>query len=126
VQRVWRRQLPSHIDNRNRLVAIPQPEFLSSVLHLLESNELPYVGVRIPLTWFNDLVAAVGIDPTQYHELFTSPRTLTPYPVVHGGEETVKSRMLVKPNAYAHPRTDRARPIFERYSGRMLVPDRIW
>jgi len=126
VHKVRRRRLLEHIDNWNRLVAVPDVELLNYILHFLESGELPYVGVRVPLTWFNDLIATIGIDPTQYHAHFTPVKTVTPYPVVHGGEEVVRLKIAVRPNAYAHPRTDRARSVFERYSGRVLVPDRIW
>jgi len=126
VYKVRRRQLLNYIDNWNRLVAVPDIELLNSALHLLESGELPYVGVRVPLTWFNDVVAAMGIDPTEYHEHFSLVKVVTPYPVVHGGEETVRLRILVEPNVYAHPKTSKAGSIFERYSGRVLVPDRIW
>jgi hypothetical protein len=126
VYRVRRRQLLEYIDNWNRLAAVADVELLSHVLHLLESGELPYAGVRVPLAWFNDLVAAIGVDSKQYRDHFSPTKAATPYPVVHGGGEAVRLRMAVRPNAYAHPRTSRAGEVFGKYSGRVLVPDRIW
>jgi hypothetical protein len=74
----------------------------------------------------NEVIASIGIDAHQYHDNFRTVSTRTPYPVIHGGEESVRTRMLVKPNAFADPRTDSARRIFEGNASRVLVPDRIW
>jgi len=126
VYRVRRRQLLEHIDNWNRFAALPDLELLDSVLGLLDEGRLPYVDARIPITWLQDLVSELGVDRHQFSDHFSPVRTATPYPIVHTGEEEVRYTMLVRPNAYAHPRTSRAGEIFRKYSGRVLVPDRIW
>jgi len=81
--------------------------------------------IPIPLTYLNNIIISVGIDRRQYHDNFNTKNTQTPYPVVYGGEESVRISMLVKPNAFAHPKTDKAKQIFEKHASRVLVPDRI-
>jgi hypothetical protein len=126
VYRVRRRQLLEHVDNWNRFVALPDLELLDSVLGLLDEGRLPYVDARIPTTWLQGLVSELGVDRHQFSDHFSPVRTATPYPIVYTGEEEVRYTMLVRPNAYAHPRTSRAGEIFRKYGGRVLVPDRIW
>jgi hypothetical protein len=90
------------------------------------SAQTSIIKVQIPLTYLNEIIANIGIDAHQYHDNFRTVTTRTPYPVVHGGEESVRTRMLVRPNAFAEPTTVNARKIFEDNAGRVLVPDRIW
>ncbi|MEM1623783.1 MAG: hypothetical protein QW543_06615 [Sulfolobales archaeon] len=47
--------------------------------------------------------------------------------MIYGGEEEIREKMLVKPNAYATCKTDtdKAREIYKRFKGRVLLPDRI-
>ena len=90
------------------------------------SAQTGIIKVQIPLTYLNEIIASIGIDAHQYHDSFRTVTTRTPYPVVHGGEESVRTRMLVRPNAFADPRTDNARKIFEDNASRVLVPGRIW
>jgi hypothetical protein len=104
-------------------VALPDIELLTSALNLLDYGELPYV--KVPLMWFNNLMDSMGIDAHQFHDHFKPVDVETPYPIVHGGEEELRMKMLVRPNAYAYPKTNRAGSIFRSYSGRVLVPDRI-
>ena len=82
--------------------------------------------IQIPLTYLNKIIVGIGIDRHQYHDNFKTVTTQTPYPVVYSGEESVRSIMLVKPNAFAHPKTNNAKQIFEKNASRILVPDRIW
>jgi hypothetical protein len=126
VYKVGRRELLDNVDNWNRLVAAPDMELLGAVLRFIEEGELPYIGIRIPLTWLNELMASMGIDRHQFHDHFEVAGSRGPYPVLHGGEEKFRMKMLVRHNAYARARTSRARQIFADFSGRILVPDRIW
>jgi hypothetical protein len=48
IYEVKRKSLLNNLDNWNRLVALPDPELLSSVLRLLESGELPYLTAPRP------------------------------------------------------------------------------
>lgn len=82
--------------------------------------------IQIPLTYLNNIIINIGIDAHQYHDNFKTVTTQTPYPVIHGGEESLRTSMLVKPNAFAYPKTDKAKQIFEKHASRVLVPDRIW
>jgi hypothetical protein len=125
IYKVKRRELLNNIDNWNRFVSIPDVEFLSDMLSFFEDGKLPYMNLKVPLTYLNELIDTLGIDRHQFHDHFTPVRTLTHYSIVYGGEEEVRQRMLVEPNMFADPRTDRARFIFEGYSGKLLLPDRI-
>ena len=127
VYRVRRRELLRYLDNWNRFVAIADRDLLRAVFQLLESGEIR-VGksvLRIPLTTLSALATSIGVDAHQFHDYFERVSTATPYPVVYGGEESVRERMLVKPNAYASPKKKKAGEIFEKKSGRVLVPDRL-
>jgi len=90
------------------------------------STQSDIIRFQIPLTYLNNIITSIGIDRHQYNDNFETVRTQTPYPVVHGGEESLRTSMLVKPNAFAYPKTDKAKQVFEKYASRVLVPDRIW
>jgi hypothetical protein len=90
------------------------------------SAQTSIIKVQIPLTYLNEIIASIGIDAHQYHDNFRTVTTQTPYPVVHGGEESVRTSMLVRPNAFAYPKTNKASKIFENNASKVLVPDRIW
>ena len=90
------------------------------------TTQIDVMKIRIPLTPLNRIVLSIGIDAHQYHDNFKVVETVTTYPVVHGGEESVRSAMLVKPNAYAYPNTEKAKQIFSNHASHVLVPDRIW
>jgi len=81
--------------------------------------------IKLPLTRLNNILSTLGIDRHQFHDHFNRVSIRTPYPIVHGGEEDVRFRMVVRPNAFASPKTSRADEIFRRYATRILVPDRI-
>jgi hypothetical protein len=89
------------------------------------SEQANIIKIKIPLTYLNEIIISIGIDRHQYHDNFKTVRTRTPYPLVFGGEESVRSSMLVKPNAYAHLKSDNAKQIYEKYANRILIPDRI-
>ena len=84
------------------------------------------VAVRIPLTRLNNIVSTLGIDRRQFHDGFRQVSTSTGYPIVYGGGETVRRRMLVSPNSFALPKTGKAGSLFVEYAARVLIPDRIW
>ncbi|MEM2752000.1 MAG: hypothetical protein QXI94_02835 [Sulfolobales archaeon] len=125
VQRVPRRMLLENIDNWNKLVFLPEPEVVDIGLSVLK-GDLGVMDVRVPVARLNELIASIGIDSPQFHDNFNRTSTETPYPIVYGGEEEIREKMLVKPNAYATCKPDRARKIYEKFAGRVLLPDRIW
>lgn len=81
--------------------------------------------IKIPITRFNNLIDTIGIDRRQFHDHFKIVEKSTPYPVVYGGGEEIRKKMLVQYNAYAFPKIDRSKDIFRNYSGQILIPDRI-
>jgi len=90
------------------------------------SAQTGIINVQIPLTYLNEIIASIGIDAHQYYDNFRTVTTQTPYPVVHGGEESVRTSMLVRPNAFAHPKTDKASKMYKNNASKVLVPGRIW
>jgi len=86
----------------------------------------PAFTIKLPLARLNDILSTLGIDAHQFHDHFSRVSVRTPYPIVYGGEEDVRLRMAVRPNAFASPRTGRADEIYRRHAARILVPDRIW
>ena len=81
--------------------------------------------IKILITRFNNLIDMIGIDRRQFHDHFKIVEKSTPYPVVYGGGEEIRKKMLVQYNAYAIPKTDKGKDIFRNYRGKILVPDRI-
>ncbi len=126
VRRVRRVELLENLDNLNRFVALPEPGVVDAGLRLLRLGDLGVAGLRVPLARLGDLIASIGIDSPQFHEHFRPTRARTPYPILFGGGEPARSGILVRPNAYAEPKTQRAAEIYRRFSGRVVVPDRIW
>ncbi|MEM1696627.1 MAG: hypothetical protein QXQ90_08555 [Desulfurococcaceae archaeon] len=125
VQRVPRQILLENIDNWNRFVFLPEPELVEIGLSVLK-GDLGVVDIRAPVVRLNELIASIGVDRREFHKNFSCTSTETPYPVVYGGEEEVREKMLVKPNAYATCKINKAREIYVKYAGRVLLPDRIW
>ena len=126
VQRVPRRMLLENIDNWNRLVFLPEPEVVEIGLGALR-GDLGVMDIKVPVVRLNELVTSIGIDRHQFHDNFSYTNEVTSYPVIYGGKEEIREKMLVKPNAYATCKTDtdKAREIYERFKGRVLLPDRI-
>jgi hypothetical protein len=131
VYRVRRIDLVRNVDNWGRFVALPNIELIQYTMGLISSGviKLGDTKVQVPITPLNDLIVSIGIDRHQYHNYFnisTVPRPDYPYPVLHGGGEEVRSSMITKPNAYAQAKVSKANEAYRRYSGRVLLPDRIW
>ncbi|MEM4959151.1 MAG: hypothetical protein QXX12_04665 [Nanopusillaceae archaeon] len=125
IQVVPRQELLENIDNWNKLVFLPDPEIVEIGLSVLR-GDLGVVGIKVPVVRLNELVTSIGIDAHQFHDNFSCTNKVTSYPVIYGGEEEIREKMLVKPNAYATCKTNEAREIYERFKGRVLLPDRIW
>ncbi|MGC9209640.1 MAG: hypothetical protein ACP5GH_07390, partial [Nitrososphaeria archaeon] len=69
----------------------------------------------------------IGIDAHQFNDTYEVSDS-GPYPVIYGGEEEVRKVMLISPNEHARARQNdrRGQEIFNRYAGRILLPNRIW
>ncbi|MEM0486897.1 MAG: hypothetical protein QW080_02025 [Sulfolobales archaeon] len=125
VLRVSRSELLENLDNWNRLVFLPESEVVSFGLNTLK-GDLSVLGIRVPVVRLMELVESMGVHSPMFHEHFSYTSAATPYPIVYGGREEVRSVMRVKPNAYATCKTDKAAEIYKKFSGRLLLPDRIW
>lgn len=126
VSRFKRSELLKNLDNWNRLIFVPEPKLVELSLGIVENGDLGILGVRVPIVRLAELVETIGVDAHQFHDHFSRVNTVTPYPVVYGGKEDVRLRIIVRPNAYASEKTNKAAEIYRRFSGRLLVPDRIW
>ena len=129
VFKVSKKLLLENTDNWNMFVAIPEPILTKVIESLLTSGEIVVgdqsIKARIPTTRFITLIEKIGIDRHEFNDHFRVVRVRTAYPVVHGGGEEVRIRMIVRPNSYAEPKKGRADSIFRDYTGRVLVPNRI-
>jgi len=129
--KVSRQQLLENIDNWNRFVAMPDPDLVDmTVNHLLRSGEIGLKGIdlgtlKLHLTRLNDIISTLGIDAHQFHDNFSRVDIRTPYPIIYGGEEDVRSKMVVRPNSFASQKTNMADSLFRTYAARVLIPDRI-
>ncbi|MEN2999424.1 MAG: hypothetical protein ABDH61_02480, partial [Acidilobaceae archaeon] len=119
-----RGELLKNIDNLNRFAALPEDSTLSIALKVLEGD----LGiVKVPVTRLGELVESMGIHSTLFHQLFHVERgEPKQYPLLYGGEEGNRLRMLARPNAEGRPRSRRAAELFSRLSARLLLPDRVW
>jgi len=130
VYRVRRIDLVRNVDNWGRFVALPNIELVQYTMGLINNGviKLGDTKVQVPITPLNDIIINIGIDRHQYHDYFninTVPRPDYPYLVLHGGGEEVRSSMITKPNAYAQAKVSKANEAYRRYSGRVLLPDRV-
>ena len=106
---------------------LPHPELVDVALGLGEGYiVIPgYRRLGIPVAPLGLVAESIGVDRHQFRDHFRVTRDPTGYPVLYGGGENVRRRMAVEPNAYAEPLRERSRILYERYSARVLVPDRI-
>ncbi|MEM2208263.1 MAG: hypothetical protein QXG17_06195 [Sulfolobales archaeon] len=126
ITKVSRVDLLRNVDNINRFVAFPEQEVVRDALDIVERGSLGVEGVEVPVTKLYSIVETIGVSSTLFHELYSPTEETTPYPIVFGGSEVVRSSMKVKPNMYARLKTKRGDRVFQRFAGRVLVPDRIW
>ncbi len=133
VFKVSRKTLIDKVVNWGNLVAFPDPELTRIANGILSGN---IMGVNIPLIRLGE-IATIGIDRRQFHDVFTVSHTrlLGSYPIIYGGKEERRLRMFVEPNAWAIANDLKTKKgkvkrtgerLFREFSGKLLVPDRIW
>ncbi|MCE4610590.1 MAG: hypothetical protein F7B17_01300 [Desulfurococcales archaeon] len=122
------RDLLEALDNWGRFVALPDTELLWEVLRLQFDGVFDLEGLRlqVEVRELGDLVDGIGVDRRQFHENFKVVDTPTPYPVLYGGGEDVRRRLIVGPNKHVYPKRREAEQLYSRYAARLLLPDRIW
>jgi len=130
IYKVKRADLIRYVDNWGRFVALPDIVLIQYAMKLIDNNEIKLgnIKIQVPMTRLDGIITNIGIDRHQFNSLFdvsTAPRPDYPYPVLHGGDEEVRRRMIVKPNAYARPKESRASEIYRNLSGSVLLPDRV-
>jgi hypothetical protein len=127
VYRVPRKRLVERALNWGTLVAFPEPRLTQIANSILDGK---IFNKEVPMVRLSE-IATIGIDRHQFHDAFSvvSGRPPGSYPAVYGGEEEVRKRMLVEPNARIMPKetgTGKGERLFNGFSSKLLVPDRIW
>ena len=120
--------LLKNLDNWGRLLAFTSPQLSLYTLNLLEGKiKLGDSEFTIPLRRLGEF-AEIGIDRHQFHDSFTKVKEEAPgaYPCVYGGEESVRGKLTIKPNAFILPKMKKAKELFENFASTLLIPDRIW
>ncbi|MEM0268772.1 MAG: hypothetical protein QW221_04575 [Candidatus Korarchaeum sp.] len=112
------------------LISLPEPEIVEIGLKVLEGELIS--NLRVPMIRLEDIIVSIGIDGHQFNDNFRCVNTETPYPILYGGEEEVRGKMLVSSNAYADPKIKEKRGkkesssgLYRGFSARVLVPDTI-
>jgi hypothetical protein len=131
VYRIPRQKLIKNLFNWGSLLAFPDPKLTKIAEGVLDGN---IFTTKIPMIRLGE-IAKIGIDRHQFNDVFkiVSEGTLGSYPAVYGGEEKIRLQMLVEPNACVVPNGKKtykeSRPgekLFNEFSSRLLVPERIW
>jgi hypothetical protein len=125
---VGRKELLENLDNWGRFAFLPNIRLQNELeLILTGTLELGRKKVAIPLTRLNNIITSIGPDAHRFMDTFTPIEEEVPGSIrmLWGGEEAKRMVMDVAPNAYALPIINRAKEIFERTGGQLLVPDRI-
>lgn len=126
-----REQMLQYLDNWGRFVFLPDLQLLQKIKKLLNGTiEIGSIQANIPLTKLNNLISSIGVDAHQFHDNFRIVQRLGDcvpgsVNVLYGGEEELRRKMNISPNAYAHP-TGKGEDLFREKAGSLLVPDRIW
>jgi type I restriction-modification system DNA methylase subunit len=123
VYRIPRKRLAERALNWGSLVAFPEPRLTQIANSILDGK---IFNKEAPMVRLNE-IATIGIDRHQFHDAFSvvSGRPPGSYPAVRGGEEGVRRRMLVEPNAGIVPKTEDGVRLFNGFSSKLLIPDRI-
>lgn len=130
--KVSRRRLVERLFNWGSLLAFPDPRLTKVSDEILRGS---LFGAKIPLARLGD-IATIGIDRHQFHDAFEAVSGCPPgsFPAVYGGEEEVRQRMFIEPNARILAKTvktkkgEERRPgeeLFKKFSSNLLIPDRI-
>ena len=127
IVRADRGEMLKYLNNWGRFVFLPNLELLRKTKNLLNGIiEVGDVQGDIPLTKLNNLISSVGIDAHQFHDNFNIVTGHIPgsLKVIYGGEEALRKRMGISPNAYVLP-DEKGKNLFKEKAGTLLVPDRI-
>ena len=124
VYNISRETLNKNLDNWGKLMAFPHITLVKKVFEILEGK---ICGHKIPMRRLG-VIAQIGIDRHQFHDHFQKTDADAPdaLPVVYGGGEEVRGKLVIEPNAKMLPKTGRGHEIFNEYSSILLIPDRIW
>ncbi len=129
IDRVSRDKLIERIVNWGSLLAFPDPSLTKIANEVIDGR---IFNTKLPMIRLGEMVTSgivtIGIDGHRFNDIFQVVKGQPPgsYPAVYGGEEEIRSRMLISPNARVLPRKiQTGKKIFENFSGNLLVPARI-
>ncbi|MGC8543746.1 MAG: N-6 DNA methylase, partial [Vulcanisaeta sp.] len=120
---VSRTGLLKNLDNWGLFIAFNDVSLIEDVISVTKGE---VCGIKVPIALFNDIMKTIGIDRHEFRDIFERVRSETPYPILYGGGEEVRTKMLIEPNAYARPKDEkRAKDKFSEFSSSILLPDRV-
>lgn len=128
VTSVKRDEFLENLDNWGRFISLPNREILKEIKHLLAGNlKRGNPKAKIPLKRLNDYISSIGVDRHRFTDTFEVIDDWVPgsVPMLYGGEEAQRKRMITFPNAYALPIIARGETLFQEIAGNLLVPNRI-
>ncbi|MEM1985454.1 MAG: hypothetical protein QXQ24_01800 [Nitrososphaeria archaeon] len=130
VFRIKKEKLVERISNWGSLFAFPVSNLSIECDKILSGS---IFGVSIPMIKLGE-IATVGIDRHQFHDIFNVvlKNLSTAYPVIYGGEEKIRMKILTEPNSRVLPKNKKDKQgeiigekLFKNFSSKLLVPDRI-
>ncbi|MCL0029632.1 N-6 DNA methylase [Dehalococcoidia bacterium] len=128
IVKATRKEMLDQLDNWGRFIFLPNLSLLKEVKDLFSGVlRVGDVQKQIPLTKLNDLITSIGLDRHQFIDAFRPTTGEVPgsLRVVHGGEEELRRKMSIYPNAHVLAKDAKGKALFQDHAGRLLVPDRI-
>ncbi len=123
VYKFSRNDLVENLDNWGRLCAFPSHS-LNSITAEIFTGKL--CGKKLPITLLGKIADVVGLAVRRgtFHEVFKQVSEGIPeaVPAIIGGEEELRKRIALKPNAQVIC----TKPKYLYTASKFLVPDRIW
>ncbi|MEM2112263.1 MAG: hypothetical protein QXX08_10385 [Candidatus Bathyarchaeia archaeon] len=118
-----RNDLAENLDNWGKLCAFPSHN-LNRITAEIFTGKL--CGKKLPITLLGKIADVVGLAVRRgtFHEVFKQVSEGTPeaVPAIIGGEEELRKRIALKPNAQVVC----TKPKYLHTASKFLVPDRIW
>jgi hypothetical protein len=122
-------EMINSLDNWGRFIFLPNPSIIEVTKQLFNGFlRLNDRAEKINLIRLTEMIDSIGIDRHHFIDNFKIINDEVPgcVKVFYGGEEAQRSRMLVEPECFALAKNDKAKNIFKKYAGKLLLPDRIW
>lgn len=123
-----RKELVDNLDNWGRFVFLPELQLVEQMGDYLNGKII--IGKKecqIPMIKFNELIQSIGVDRHRFTDTFRPIVESVPgsYPMIWGGGEEQRLKMVTSPNAWTLPYAKNGRDMFRQKGGTFFVPERI-